>query len=392
MLRSISTLSLQNKRVLIRVDFNVPMNKHSEILDTTRIDHTIPLIKHVLEQGGIPILISHLGRPEGKYQQHLSLKPIQIYLQVLFSHKVFLVDPTNELKMHTALQQAYEEKGIVLMENIRFWKEEEENSESFAKMLANYGDTFINEAFSVSHRKHASVVGIPRFMKEKAMGFLFEKEMTEISRFVKSAKEPEIVILGGAKIDTKIGIIHRLMGRAETFLIGGALAYTLLAAEGREIGHSKADMDKLQTATDILRELRQSGKKVFIPEDVVVELADGSTQELPLERVTKDMTIYDIGSKTTSLFLQEIKKASTLIWNGPLGYIEKEQYREGTHKVLEAIQHSSAETLLGGGDTVTVLDMLRISIDHFTYVSLSGGAMIEYIEHLTLPGIQALES
>ncbi len=392
MLQSVSDLTLRDKRVLIRVDFNVPMNKHAEILDTTRIDHTIPLIKHVLDQGGTPILISHLGRPDGKYQEDLSLKPIQVYLQVLFSHKVFLVDPTNELKVHTALQQTYEEKGIVLLENIRFWKEEEENNEEFAKMLAGYGDVFINEAFSVSHRKHASVVGIPAFIEEKAMGFLFEKEMTEISRFIKSAKEPEVVILGGAKIDTKIGIIRRLMKRADTFLIGGALANTFLAAKGYEIGESKADLDRVDLATEILSQLEAAGKKVILPVDVVVRTDKVLMNEVPAHMVKKDMSIYDIGLQTVELFLKEIAGAKTIIWNGPLGYFEKEAYRFGTEKVLEELQQSKAETLLGGGDTIAVLDTLRISIDHFTYVSLSGGAMIEYIEHLTLPGIHALES
>lgn len=392
MLQSISNLDLHNKRVFIRTDFNVPMNKHGEIADTVRIDHALPLIKHVLDQGGVPVIATHLGRPDGKYSAEFSLRPIQMYLQTLFSYKVALVDPTNDLQIKDAIDKAYEQKGIVMFENLRCWPGEEANDTQFAEVLAKHIDVYINEAFSASHREHASITTVAKLVPEKAMGFLFEKEMTQIAKFVKTSKHPEVIILGGAKIDTKIGIIHRLMKRADIFLIGGALANTFLLAQGKEIGDSKADLDKVAIAQQILKELQDAGKKVLLPVDVVVKTDSVPMQEIEVEKVKKDMTIYDIGLKTVELFCKEIEDAKTVIWNGPLGYFEKEEFRQGTQLVLEKLQESKAETLLGGGDTVTVLDALRISMDKFTYVSLSGGAMIEYIEHLTLPGIKALES
>lgn len=390
MLQSLSSIDLRNKRVFLRVDFNVPM-KHGEIQNTARIDYALPTIRYILDNGGTPVIASHLGRPEGKYSKELSMEPISKYLSTMLSNKMFFVQLDTDNQIRDAVQAAYENNGVVMLENLRCWSGEEANDKEFAKRLVAHVDVYVNEAFSASHRDHASIVGVPSLLKEKAMGILFEREMTEIARFVKSAKSPEVVILGGAKIDTKIGLIERLMKRADTFLIGGALANTFLAAKGYEIGESKADLDKIDTAKKILEELEKADKKVVLPVDAVVRTNNVPMNEVPAHMVKKDMAIYDIGLQTIELFLKEIAQAKTIIWNGPLGYFEKDAYREGTQRVLEALQQSKAETLLGGGDTIAVLDALRIGIDKFTYVSLSGGAMIEYIEHLTLPGIEALE-
>lgn len=393
-MNSLSQISFKDKVALVRVDFNVPLNSKGKITDTTRIDLSLPTIKYIIEHGGTPLIITHLGRPEGKRVAEYALDAIAEYLEKTLEKEVLYVEDTDPELLEAALENAKTEDQVVLFENLRFFPGEENNDTDFAKFFAEFADVYVNEAFSASHRAHASIVGIPKLVKEKCAGLLFEKEMKAIHQIMQKDVHPMTLILGGAKIDTKAGLIKRFIGKCDNFLIGGALANTFLEASGYEIGLSKSEHDKVDLAQDTMLSIEKEKEKIYIPVDAIV--CDEANEnaycaDLRVESVGSKMKILDIGKETTAQFIDVIHQSKTIIWNGPMGLFEIKKFAGATKLIAEAIaKKKDALTLIGGGDTVDALTTLKIDFKEFTYVSTSGGAMIEYVEKGSLPGIKAL--
>lgn len=396
MLRTLRHLKfLRNRRVILRVDFNVPIDKRG-VTDDTRIRETLPTIKFLLKKGAKVIVITHLGRPEGHVVDSLKLDLVAGRVQKLLKKKA--------VKLHNCVGKSVEAAvkkmkpgDIVLLENIRFHPEEEACAPSFTKALANLGEIFVNDAFAACHRKHASTAGVAKYLPAYA-GFLIEKEIKHLSPLLKNPKKPITLIVGGAKVDTKIGLLKNFMDKTETILIGGALANTFLAAEGFDIGKSLYEKNKVDAARELLMLAEKRGVRVELPSDVVV--ADFATEyaktvDLPLEDVEGNMKILDIGSRTRARFINIIKKSRTVIWNGPLGLYEFTPFASGTKMIAEALAGQAklkgkVGSYLGGGDTLDALKRLGIPVKKFTFVSTGGGAMLEFLEGRKLPGIEVL--
>ncbi len=388
-MKTMDKITFTNKRVVVRVDFNVPM-ENEQIQDTTRMKETLPTLRKILSQKPKYLLIiSHQGRPEGKQNPEFSLAPHAKKLGELLKEEVTLVTDVLGNKLP-------QEKGIMMFENIRFFDEEtkdEKKRKEFAAHLAQFADVYINDAFACSHRAHASMYDLPKMVEEKAMGLLLEKEMNALSPLLKNPKKPVVLVLGGAKIDTKIGIIKNFKDIADTILVGGAMATTFLSAMGYEVGKSLYEKDKIETAQEILLSMENQKERFIIPRDVIIadELKDDAiTADLPIRDIDYTESIFDIGSKTTELFVQKIQEAKTIIWNGPVGVYEHKPFQNGTKKIAEAIASSKATTIIGGGDTIDAINRFGIPMDKFTHVSTGGGAMLEFLEGKTLPGIEAL--
>lgn len=389
-MKTIDKITFTNKRVVVRVDFNVPM-ENERIQDTTRIKETLPTLQKILSQKPKYLLIiSHQGRPEGKKDPKLSLGAHAKKLSELLKEKVTLITDVLGEKLP-------QEKGIMMFENIRFFDEEtkdEKKRKEFAQHLAQFADVYINDAFACSHRAHASMYDLPKMVEEKAMGLLLEKEMNALGPLLKNPKKPVVLVLGGAKIDTKIGIIKNFKDIADTILVGGAMATTFLSAMGYEIGKSLCEKDKIEVAQEILLSMKDQKERFIIPRDVIIadEMKDDAvTADLPIRDIDYTESIFDIGSKTTELFVQKIKEAKTIIWNGPVGVYEHKPFQNGTKKIAEAIAASKATTVIGGGDTIDAINRFGIPMNKFTHVSTGGGAMLEFLEGKKLPGIAALE-
>lgn len=393
MLRTLKHLkNLRGKRVLLRVDFNVPIDKRG-VTDDTRIRETLSTIKYLLRKRAKVIVITHLGRPEGKIVDGLKLDAVALRLQKLLGKKV--------KKLHNCIGKAVEteiakmkEGEITLLENIRFHPEEETCEPRFTKALARLGDVFINDAFAACHRKHASTFGVAKLLPAYA-GFLIEREVKFLSHLLHKISQPLTLIIGGAKIDTKIGLLKNYIGKAQHILIGGALANTFLAAEGYDIGKSLCERNKIRVAQEMLMLAEKRGVTVVLPEDVVV--ADvvteyAKTLDLPLEDIEGNMKILDIGSKTRRIFSDIIRKSKTVIWNGPMGLYEFTPFASGTKTIAQQLAklNGAVKTYLGGGDTIDSLKRCKIPFGKFTFVSTGGGAMLEFLEGKKLPGIEVL--
>lgn len=379
---------------MLRVDFNVPIDK-SGVTDDTRIRETLPTIKFLLRKKAKVIVMTHLGRPEGKVVDSLKLDAVASRLKKLLGkpvhklHNCIGKSVANEIKK-------MKDGNVILLENIRFHPEEEACEPKFTKNLAELGDIFVNDAFAACHRAHASTAGIAKYLPAYA-GFLVEKELNHLSPLIKNPKKPITLIVGGAKIDTKIGLIKSFYGKAENILIGGALANTFLAAQGYDIGKSLYEKNKLEQARELLMLAEKRGQKIFLPQDAV--LADiaaeyAKTIDLPLEDIEGDMKILDIGKHTQTRFIEIIKNSKTVIWNGPLGLYEFSPFRSGTMAVAKTLASlkGKIKTYLGGGDTIDALKRCGISAKKFTFVSTGGGAMLEFLEGKRLPGIEVLKS
>jgi len=376
-MKSIRDLDLENKKVLIRVDFNVPLDNHGHVKDDTRIRKALPTISYVLDNGGKVILMSHLGRPKGQYVEELNMDGIAHTLSKLLNEHIVKLDNCIDVFIPHA--------KIVLLENLRFHKEEKENNEDFAKKLASLADIYINEAFAVCHRKHASVSAITKFLPSCA-GFLLEKEIEMLS--LKDVKRPFIAILGGAKISTKIGIIENLLEKVDYLLLGGAMIFTFYKAQGLEIGKSLVENSEVEKAKKLL-----GNKKLILPKDIVVADktdSDAKSKTVPFNKIPKDWIGLDVGEKTVENFKNKIKKAETIFWNGPLGYFEAEKFAKATDEIAKTIAESKAVTIAGGGETTITINKYNLE-DKFTFVSTGGGAALEFIEGKKLPGIEALE-
>lgn len=393
MLRTLKQLkNLKGKRALVRVDFNVPIDKRG-VTDDTRIRETLPTIKYLLSKKTKIIVMTHLGRPEGKVVDSLKLDAVATRLQKLLGKKV--------KKLHNCVGKGVEkevekmkEGEVFLLENIRFHSEEEACEPKFTKALASLGDVFVNDAFAACHRKHASTAGIAKYLPAYA-GFLVEREIKNLAPLLAKPAHPLTLVVGGAKIGTKIGLLKNYIRTAQYILIGGALANTFLAAEGYDIGKSLYEAEKVEVARDILMLGEKRGVKILIPEDVVV--ADvvteyAKTADLPLEDIEGNMKILDIGSRTEQRYTKIIKKSKTVIWNGPMGLYEFTPFASGTKTLAQEIAKlkGKVKTYVGGGDTIDALKRCNIPFKKFTFVSTGGGAMLEYLEGKKLPGIEVL--
>jgi len=394
---SLKDLPLYQKKVLMRVDFNVPQDKSGTITDDTRLRASLPSIKFVLEQGGCLVLMSHLGRPQDKAVPELSLKPIAVRLSELLGHPVMMAEDCIGPNVE-AMVNGLKAGEVLLLENLRFHSGEETPSSepAFVKNLAKLGDVYVNDAFGTAHRAHASTAEIAHFFPGKsAAGLLMEKEIAFLSAVIQNPKKPFIAVVGGAKISSKFGVLHSLLGKVEVLLVGGAMAYTFLKAQGYAVGNSLVEDDYLQKASQIIKEAAAHHVKLVLPIDHVA----ASTLNKPFKVTTvstqdgiPDHWIgVDIGPETIKLFENYLKQAATVLWNGPLGVFEKPEFASGTQAIAKVVANLKATTIVGGGDSIAALQAAGVA-DQITHISTGGGATLEYIEFSTLPGIEALKA
>ena len=395
---TIRDLDLRNTRVLVRVDFNVPIAEHDnkiEITDDTRIRESLPTISWLREHGAKTVLISHFGRPKGKRVEKYSLRPVGDHLHSLINHPViFSHDTTGGVPEKIIAHMLAGD--VALLENLRFQPEEEANDPKFSKALGRLTNFYVNDAFGAAHRAHASIVGVTKFVAKSAMGFLMEKELKYLHEELDNPAKPFVVIMGGAKVSDKIGVLKALMQKADTILIGGAMANTFFQAQGVPIGKSLVESDKVDLANELIDLARNRGVKLILPVDVVEtqEIRAGApkanTPRLSRKHgITEGWQAVDIGSASIVLFEEEIAKAKTILWNGPLGVFEIPDFAEGTFAIAEALANSGAKTIIGGGDSVTAVKQAGLA-DKMTFISTGGGASLELLEGKELPGVAAL--
>ncbi|MFH1537301.1 MAG: phosphoglycerate kinase [Patescibacteria group bacterium] len=377
-MKTLKDLDLKNKKVLIRVDFNVPLNDQKQVEDDTRIKAALPTINYLLEQNCQVILISHLGRPKRNPDPEFSLKPIAKKLSELINQEVdFITDYID--------QGLNSDKKIILLENIRFFKQEKENDPEFSKKLAELGDVYVNDAFGTAHRAHASTEGLAKLLPHAA-GLLLEKEIATLTQVLENPEKPIVAIIGGAKISTKIQLIKNLLPKVDYLLLGGALANTVLLAQDHKIGKSLVEKELAGTVKDLL------ANHLRIPVDLIVakEIKEGAKTEIKaVGDVEDDDIILDIGPDTVNLYSDLLKEAKTIIWNGPMGMFEIESFSKGTFGMAEAVARSSAYSIIGGGETVQALGVIN-KLNDVSFVSTGGGAMMEFLEGKELPAIKAL--
>jgi phosphoglycerate kinase len=386
---TIKDVDLKGKSVLMRADFNVPLDEALKITDDTRIRATLPTIKYILENGAKKlILMSHLGRPDGKVVAKYSLKPVALHLQELLGEPVkFLNDCIGEgVKKEIELAK----ERVMLLENLRFHPEEEANDQNFAKQLSIWGEIFVNDAFGTAHRAHASTEGVTHYLKSVA-GFLLEKEIKYLGGVISNPARPFMVILGGAKVSDKIAVIENLLPKCDAILIGGGMAYTFLKAKGKTIGNSKLEKDKIDFAKGLLDEAERIKKRILLPVDnIVVDNIDPSAKtELVGEDIPDGKIAVDIGPKTVKLFQEVLKDAKTIVWNGPVGIFEMDAFSKGTEDLANYISNLKATTVIGGGDTAAAIAKFKLE-DKMTHISTGGGASLEFLEGKILPGVAAL--
>jgi len=391
-------LDVRGQRVLVRVDFNVPTEERDgkiAITDDTRIRESLPTINYLRENGAKTILMAHFGRPKGKPVEKYSLRPVADYLHTLIDHPVAFSHDTIG-KVPEEIIAHMNDGDVTLLENVRFHPGEEANDPAFAESLAKLGDLYVNDAFGAAHRAHASTAGITKFVKKSAMGFLMEKEIQYLSHELAKPAKPFVVILGGSKVSDKIGVIKALMEKADTILIGGAMANTFWKAQGVPIGASRVEADKLDLAREILDLAKAKGVRFLLPVDAIetqkVEAGSpgrNTSRVTPTHGISEGWQAVDIGHATVTLYEDEIAKAKTILWNGPVGVFEIPAFATGTIAVAEALARTKATTIIGGGDSVTAVKQAGLA-DKMTFISTGGGASLELIEGKELPGIAAL--
>ncbi|NLM53297.1 MAG: phosphoglycerate kinase [Firmicutes bacterium] len=378
-----------NKRVLMRADFNVPM-RDGEISDDKRIRAALPTIEYLREKGAKVILMSHFGRPKGKVVDEYRLDPIAARLGELLGVSVLKLNDCIGEEAEAAVNKM-QPGDVILLENVRFYAEEEKNDPEFARKLAVLGDVYVNDAFGTAHRAHASTEGVAKYLPAVS-GFLMEKELEFLGGAVDNPKRPFVAILGGAKVKDKIAVIEALLNKVDTLIIGGGMAYTFLKAQGYEIGNSLLDEERLDFCREILAKAEEKGVKLLLPVDVVVAkefAADAEHKVVPADEIPADWEGLDIGPKTIELFKDAVKDAATVVWNGPMGVFEFEAFARGTNAVAEALAESDAITVIGGGDSAAAVEQAGLA-DKMTHVSTGGGASLEFLEGKVLPGVAAL--
>ena len=384
--RSVRDLEVRDKRVLVRVDFNVPV-KDGEVTDDTRIRRALPTIRYLLEEGARPILISHLGRPKGEPDPKYAMDPVAARLQKLLGEPVKKLDAAVGPEVEEALED-WDGRGIVLLENSRFYPGETSNDPEFADQLAALADLYVNDAFGAAHRAHATTVGVAE-RQPAAAGLLMEEEIDYLDKVLKDPERPFVAILGGAKVSDKLGVIESLLGTADSLLIGGAMCFTFFKAQGYEIGNSLVEDDYLEEAKRLMEE---AGDRLVLPVDVVVTEAmeeDAESETVPVDGIPAGRMGLDIGPKTVDLFSEHISGASTIFWNGPMGVFEIDAFAKGTEGVARAVAESGATSVVGGGDSVAAVNKLGLE-DRMSHISTGGGASLEYVEGKELPGIAVL--
>ncbi len=388
--KTIRDLDVKGKRVFVRVDYNVPMDKAGNITDDTRISATLPTLTYLLAQGASLVLGAHFGRPKNGPTPEFSLAPVAAHLSSLLGKEVKFasdcVGPVAE-----AAAKALQPGEVLMLENLRFHPEEEKNDPAFAKGLAALADVAVNDAFGVSHRAHASVEGITKFLPAVA-GFLMEKELDFLGRAVTNPERPYVAIIGGAKVSDKIGVIANLLTKVDALLIGGGMANTFIAAQGFSVGKSLVEPDKIPLAKDLIAQAKASGVKLLLPSDVVVAekfAADAANRVVAADAIGPEEMALDIGPASSAAFAQALANAKTIVWNGPMGVFEMDAFAKGTEFVAQAVAHSQAVSIVGGGDSVAALEKVGLA-DKITHISTGGGASLEFLEGKILPGVAAL--
>jgi len=389
----LTDLDVKGKRVFLRVDFNIPLDENGVIRDDTRIKASVPTISWLLDHGARLVIASHLGRPKGKPDPKMSLEPAAKRLAELIPHKVIMARDVVGDEV-ARLKRGLGEGEALLLENVRFYKEEEKNDPEFARKLAEDIDIFVNDAFGSSHRAHASVVGIAEFVPLKAAGYLMKKEVDYLKKAIHAPVKPYVAILGGAKVSDKIEIIESLLGKADHILIGGAMAYTFLKAQGLGVGKSLVEEDQGEVALVILDKVRAANVSFHLPQDHVLArsaAAGAETRTVETLPFPEDMMGVDIGPRTVAAYSAVIAGARTIFWNGPMGIFEIDAFAKGTIGIAQAVAASGAVSIVGGGDSVAAVKKAGVK-DKISHISTGGGASLEYVAYETLPGITALEN
>ena len=391
---SILNLDLVGKRVLIRVDFNVPIDDRGHVGDDTRLRASLPTIQHVLDQGGKPVLMSHLGRPDGEVVARLSLKPVAEALQLLLGREVIMAPDCVGGKTASVVKSA-PDGSVVLLENLRFHSDEEDNAPGFAMQLAELGDIYVNDAFGTAHRAHASTEGVTHYFATCAAGLLLQKELAYLGGALANPKRPFVAIMGGAKISGKIDVIESLLPKVDALLIGGGMAFTFFKAMGLEIGRSLLEVDRIDVAAGLIQRAKELGVQLHLPTDTVVaaKMAEGVPfQIVKSDQIPSDLEGFDVGPETRESFARVIKGAKTVIWNGPLGVSEIYSFSLGTRAIAQALVEATengAITIVGGGETAAAVADFEVA-DKLSHVSTGGGASLEFLEGKVLPGVAAL--
>ncbi|HPW41478.1 MAG TPA: phosphoglycerate kinase [Bacillota bacterium] len=390
--KSIQDIDVDGKKVLVRVDFNVPLDENGTITDDRRIREALPTIRYLREHNAIVILMSHLGRPKGKFNMKYSLKPVAERLSGKLGAEVRLAgDVIGEAV--SAMVNSLKEGDVMLLENVRFYEEEEKNDKEFSGKLAALGDIYINDAFGTAHRAHATTAGIAEYLPS-AVGFLIKKELEIMGKALTAPERPFVAVLGGAKVSDKIGVIENLMDKVDTLLIGGGMAYTFFGAMGYETGKSIFEADKAELAGELLKKAETKGVKLLLPVDTVVASEfsnDAPKKTVPSAMIPKDMMGMDIGEDTRKIFSEIVKNARTVLWNGPMGVFEMPNFAKGTFELAKAMAECTGTTIIGGGDSAAAVEQLGFA-DKMTHISTGGGASLEFIEGKVLPGIAAIEN
>jgi phosphoglycerate kinase len=392
-MNSIRNLDLQGKRVLVRVDFNVPMDDTKNITDDIRIQRALPTIQHILEQKGKLILCSHMGRPKGQRMEEYSLAPVAAHLGKIIGHDVDLA-PDCIGEASETMVSAMKSGDVVMLENLRFYKEETENDPHFAAQIARMADVYINDAFAVSHRAHASVVGIPANVTEKAAGFLLQTEMDFFHKAMGTPVRPLVALVGGAKVSSKLGALKNMLDKVDSMIIGGAMANTFLKSQGINMGASKTEDDLLDTARAFIEEAKEKGIKLYFPVDFVAAdrfAADAVTKNVTFHDIPDQWMALDIGPASTIFFQEALTDARTIVWNGPMGAFEMDAFARGTMAICQSVASSHALSITGGGDSNAAVKKFGESAN-ISYMSTGGGAFLTLMEGKTLPGVEALKS
>lgn len=390
--KSIEDLNLKGKKVLVRCDFNVPMDENKNITDDRRIRSSLPTIKYILENEGRAILMSHLGRPKGEPNPELTLEPVANRLSELLGKDVTFAQDDEVVSENVKdIVNNMKDGDVVLLENTRFRKEEKENGENFAKELASLGELYINDAFGTSHRSHASNVGVSKFLPS-AVGFLVQKEIEIMGEALENPDKPFVAILGGAKVSDKIGVIENLINKVDSIIIGGGMSYTFLKAKGLEVGQSILEEDKIDLAKELMEKAEEKGVKLLLPLDIVVSKEfknDTEFKTVKSNEIPEDMMGMDIGEETIKLFSNEIKSSKTVVWNGPVGVFEMDNFKKGTEAIAKAMAETDGITIVGGGDSASAVEKAGFQ-EKMTHISTGGGASLEFLEGKELPGIAAI--
>ena len=388
--KTVRDIDVEGKKVLVRCDFNVPQKEDGTITDNRRIVSALDTIKYLIKHNAKVILCSHLGRPKGEFKKEFSLAPVAEELSKLLGKEVKLakdvIGPSAK-----ELTDNMKEGDVVLLENVRFHREETDNDPEFAKKLASFADIYVNDAFGTAHRAHASTAGVAAYLPAVS-GFLIEKEINFMGDALENPKRPFMAILGGKKVSDKIGVIEALLEKVDTLLIGGAMAYTFFKSMGYGVGDSICELDKLDLAQDIMKKAKEKGVKLMLPVDTKVGKEfkpDTESKVVKYTEIPDGWEGFDIGPETIKMYVEELKSAKTVVWNGPLGLSEFEQFAAGTDTIAEALANSDAITIIGGGDSAAAIERMGLS-DKFSHISTGGGASLEFLEGKKLPGIECL--